>query len=308
MGGEYDSATNGMLISKSSSNPFSSMVNGVANLTGKSAEKWYNNKFGKNLTENNSRVAVAGIVAAGAKLLLNSLVSRFNKETTTTQDIQLKTHGTINLNGSLVMENPSPIKSITLKTNSLGALGAWNLETWPCSFIEPHGYLDHISGEDYYYRTSWSTNECSIIMNPKLQNKLQGSTVQCELVNYSKGAPECVYNNSGFDRGELGGNGVMTDLYKDNESNQLLFSDESVTMEHRKILKLLVPIKMKEYRPDGNIPKECELLRFDPKVGVYHSTLNCFMRVIPSFSVFINNKQNDVGSVKTFLPRYNWKR
>lgn len=173
LGGEYNSATEGMLITKSSSNPFSSMVNGVANLTGKSAEKWYNNKFGKNLTESNSRGIIAGAITAGAKLLLNSVVSRFKKETVTTQDIQLKTHGTVNLNGTLVMENPGPIRSITLNTQSLGALGAWNLETWPCALIEPHGYLDHISGDYYYYRTSWSTNECSITMNPKLQNKLQ---------------------------------------------------------------------------------------------------------------------------------------
>lgn len=309
LGGEYNSATNGLLISKSTSNPFSSMVNGVANLTGNSAEKWYNNKFGKNLTESNSRGIIAGVVAAGAKLLLNSLVSRFKKETTTTQEIQLKTHGTINLSGTINMENPSPVKSITLNTSLLGKLGAWNLETWPSALIYPHGYLNHISGEDYYYRTSWSTNKCSIVMNPKLQAKLVNNSVQCDLINYTNGAPECIYNNETFNRGEIGGKEGSQILYSDNESYELLFSDEQIVMGHYKLLKLLIPIKMDKYIPSlGGVPKECDLLRYDVKVGLYASTRGCFMRVAPSFSISINNKQYNVDNVKTFLPTFGWLR
>ncbi len=302
LGGEYDSATNGMLISKSSSNPFSSMVNGVANLTGKSAEKWYNNKFGKNLTENNSRVAVAGIVAAGAKLLLNSLVSRFNKETTTTQDIQLKTHGTINLNGSLVMENPSPIKSITLKTNSLGALGAWNLETWPVTYVYHHASLHHIEGENYFYKVRNSYNYCSVIMNPKLENKIMNSNTNCELIEYSKGAPACKYNDYNFDRGVLGKSmqqygSIDTEILYDGDDVKLAYV-KSFTSSY-------INIKMDKYIPSlGGIPQECDMNRYEISSG--YGSFSRFMRVAIDNEIAVGNKSNVITSVKTFLPKYEW--
>ena len=66
---------------------------------------------------------------------------------------------------------------------------------------------------------------------------------------------------------------------------------------------------MDKYIPSlGGVPKECDLLRYDVKVGLYASTRGCFMRVAPSFSISINNKQYNVDNVKTFLPTFGWLR
>lgn len=303
LGGEYNSATNGLLISKSTSNPFSSMVNGVANLTGNSAEKWYNNKFGKNLTESNSRGIIAGVVAAGAKLLLNSLVSRFKKETTTTQDIQLKTHGTINLNGTISMENPSPIKSITLNTGSLGDLGAWNLETWPVTAVYHHAFLHHIEGDNYFYKVKSSRNYCAIVTNPKFKKNLINRKTSCSLIEYTKGAPECSYNNSHFDRGVLGklGPDYMITI------GELLHEDSSVKLFYRgDVTSSYINIKMNNYIPSlGGIPQECDMNRFEVSCG--YGNINRFMRVAIDSEIAIGNKYNIITNVKTFLPRYEWQ-
>lgn len=300
LGGEYNSATDGMLISKSSSNPFSSMTNGIANLTGKSAEKWYNNKFGKNLTENSSRSAIAGVISAGAKMLLNSLTSRFKKVTSTTQDIQLKTHGTVNLSGSLVMENPSPVKSITLNTDFLGALGAWNLETWPVTYVEYHASLDHIDGENYFYKVRDSYNSCSVILNPKLKDKAKKYT-SCELVEYVKGMPTCKYNDSSFDRGTLG----KTTQEYGTPAKEVLYDGDDVKLVHVKSLaSSLINIEMNKYFVGGT-PMECDMYRFEISSG--YGSYSRFMRVVMNNEITIDNKLNVITSVKTYLPKYEWR-
>lgn len=302
LGGEYDSATNGMLITKSSSNPFSSMTNGVANLAGNSAEKWYNNKFGKKLTESNSRGAIAGVVAAGAKLLLNSLVSRFKKETTTTQDIQLKTHGTINLSGTINLENPSPVKSIVLNTGFLGDLGAWNLKNWPVTKVYHHAFLHHIEGDDYFYKVQLSDNICTVIMNPKLEEKLISSDTSCDLIEYTKGAPECSYNNRNFDRGILGKSSQEYMI----SNGEILHDDNNVRIIYRGgLTSSYINIKMNNYIPSlGGVPQECDMNRFQVSCG--YGNINRFMRVVIDNEISINNKRSIITNVKTYLPRYEW--
>lgn len=302
LGGEYDSATNGMLISKSTSNPFSSMVAGIANLTGKSAEKWYNNKFKKNITENNSRVAISGIVSSGAKLLVNSLVSRFKKETTTTQDIQLKTHGTINLTGTINMENPSPIKSIVLNTRPLGALGAWNLSSWPVAYIYHHGPFDHVEGENYFYRVKDSYNDCSVVMNPKFESKIVQNDTSCDLIEYKKGVPACKYNDYNFDRGVLGKSMQEYGFV----GGKVLCDDDDLKLVHiTSFTSSYINIKMDKYIPTlGGIPMECDMNRFEVSCG--YGSPSRFMRVAIDNEISISNKSNVVTSVKTFLPKYEW--
>lgn len=302
LSGEYNSATEGMLISHSTSNPFSQAASGIANLVGKSADNWFKSKFGKNITGNTeSRGVLGGIIGAGAKLLLNSLVSRFDKQENTVQDIQLKTHGTIAMKGSIAMDNPSPVKSVTLQMNALGSLGAWNIENWPIVKVYQHGYLDHISGDDYYYRVTDSWNYCSVIMNPKLKAKAVRVESPCNLIEYRAGAPKCAYNDSSFDRGDVG---KMVEHL--GGMGTLLHEDDNVSMYLRKSLNgSFIVIKMNNYIPSlGGVPQESDMFHFDIESGFGNP--NRFMKISLDCDISINGKQNSITNTKTFLPKYEW--
>lgn len=302
LSGEYNSSTEGMLISHSTSNPFSGAASGVANLVGKSADNWFKSKFGKNIGDNvESRSIIAGIIGAGTKRLLNSVVSRFNKQKNTIQDIQLKTHGTININGTLAMDNPSPVKSVTLDMKRLGDLGAWNVASWPIVRIYGHGFLDHIEGDDYFYRVKDSWNECTAVINPKLKKKIIKMGLPCHLIEYRKGAPVCIYNNRSFDRGEVGNLLDYAGI-----GGTLLHEDENVSLYWRRNFENeCLIIKMNDYIPSlGGVPQECDMFRF--KISSGFGNYHRFMRATLDCTVSINGEENSIISTKTFIPKYEW--
>lgn len=140
--GDFASETSGLIISITNSNPLSGAVEGVAKMGGNAAEKWVTKQVaGGAFKKIGSLVAsgAKGIVKAGVSKLLGSFIGGFNSAKETTQQVQLKTNGTIKLKGnitSLQSGMVSPL-SFSISKEHVGALGAWGAVEKPVIYLHP---------------------------------------------------------------------------------------------------------------------------------------------------------------------------
>lgn len=100
--GNFDSKTDGTIISTTTSNPLNGVVKGVASLVGAKAEDWVSDqvkkaKFGNKIIKVLSSGANS-LVTSGVGAALGSFIGVFSK---TTQTVQLNTVGSVELDGEL---------------------------------------------------------------------------------------------------------------------------------------------------------------------------------------------------------------
>ncbi len=103
--GNFDSKTDGTIISTTTSNPLNGVVKGVASLVGAKAEDWVSDqvkkaKFGNKIIKVLSSGANS-LVTSGVGAALGSFIGVFSKTTQTTQTVQLNTVGSVELDGEL---------------------------------------------------------------------------------------------------------------------------------------------------------------------------------------------------------------
>ena len=101
----FDSKTDGTIISTTTSNPLNGVVKGVASLVGAKAEDWVSDqvkkaKFGNKIIKVLSSGANS-LVTSGVGAALGSFIGVFSKTTQTTQTVQLNTVGSVELDGEL---------------------------------------------------------------------------------------------------------------------------------------------------------------------------------------------------------------
>lgn len=198
LGGDLDAYTEGTIITATSSNPLTSIVNGVANVAGKAAEIWVGNaiKAGKFSKVKNVVVEGAGtIVKKGVGSLLGAFVGGFNKNVETTQTVSLKTTGTIKLDGTISTVQSSSIVplSMSISVKNVGRLGVWCLTQTPKVYVGPYALnvgKDAITS--YWYKYQFlprvdNTQTRYVTMNPDLVKELGWNNIHLGVDTYLQG-------------------------------------------------------------------------------------------------------------------------
>lgn len=150
--GNYESSTQGLIISTTSVNPVDGVIKATGNFAGKQAEEWLKgaikaNSFKK--IKDGIINTTKDIVTRGVSRLLGKFVGGFFSQTQqSVQTIQLKTEGEVSLSGKLVTTETGIIMplSIQLSENNVGKLGAWNLSKAPDAIVSPLAIYDGPSG------------------------------------------------------------------------------------------------------------------------------------------------------------------
>lgn len=195
MGGSLEAYTNGTIISTTTSNPLNGVVKAVANLTGKTAEKWVKSAIDskKFSAIGNAVINGAGsIVKSGAASLLGSFIGAFDKNNQTTQTVQLHTAGSVTLNGEIKTLQSSTIMplSMSISIKDVGRLGVWCFTKTPKIFMNPYACLigkDPNSSFWFKYRlepvVDYSQTAC-VTLNPDLRTELGNKSVSVSFTPY----------------------------------------------------------------------------------------------------------------------------
>ena len=126
--GNFESETNGLIISITNSNSLSGTIEGVAKMGGNAAEKWVTKQVTSGAFKKISSL-VAGGVKRHCKIrsskLLGSFIGGFNSAKETTQQVQLKTNGTVKLKGNITSIQSGMIAPISfyISKENVGTLG-----------------------------------------------------------------------------------------------------------------------------------------------------------------------------------------
>lgn len=140
--GNFESETSGLIISVTNSNPLNGAVEGVAKIGGKEAEKWIEKQVTDGAFKKISSLIGSGlnnIVKSGITKLLGSFVGGFNSTKETSQQVQLKTNGTVKLQGSITSLQSGMVSPITfyISKEEVGNLGAWGAVKKPVIYLDP---------------------------------------------------------------------------------------------------------------------------------------------------------------------------
>lgn len=206
LGGDLEAYTNGTIISATSSNPLSSIVNGVANVAGKAAEVWVGNaiKAGKFSKVKNVVVEGAGtIVKKGVGSLLGTFIGGFNKNGETTQTVSLKTTGKIKLGGTISTLQSCPIVplSMSISVKDVGRLGVWCLTQTPKVYMGPYALnVGKDATTSYWYKYQFlpridNTQTKYVTINPDLVQEIGWNNIHLGIDTYLQGG--CFWEDLG---------------------------------------------------------------------------------------------------------------
>ncbi len=326
--GQYNSVSNGLIISESTTNPLNAGIKGAANLAGQSAEDWIKQKVSDgNIVDPDQQQTraigglLAGIAAEGVKFIVNkglhkvfnSFIGKFDRTSTTTQKLQLRTEGSISLSGTLTATNSSVVKGITIdfSPRKVGRVGAWSLADSPTLYIHPLGdfTMDGYMGSngEYTYRFRGMTKSAyTVNVNPDLEAYITKKWSDVEVISYGwNNVPE-IPHASVFDFGSIGGAKGSSNISQTLKSENLLYGRY---LAEGSIYKAeLTPGVYTRLNP-GEVDGKPIAHAFIPKL-VTHEDLyfskNNFVRLTTYFVVTVNGKTDTIVNMKTFVPKMEW--
>lgn len=208
--GNIDTKTEGLIISTTNTNALSGGINTTANFAGKKAEEWVGNALKNNkLFKKVSSLLVSGagsIVSSGVSSLLGSFVGGFDKSQQTTQSVQLRTSGTIKLDGELRTIQSGIIMplDLSLSPNDVGHLGTWCLTKEPFLLMYPYAnQTGKVLESPYFHEYSLSIPNpaaCQglVEMNPDLKDNIESYSINCNLYEN-----DTLYVNDAFKNGNI---------------------------------------------------------------------------------------------------------
>lgn len=159
--GQFESSTEGTIISTTSSNILDSGINEVATSVGEQSEEWVSKAIKtKNVFKKIGDTLIKGagsIFTSGISSLLGSFVGGFNQQHETVQSVELKTTGNLEIEGSSSSVATGAIHPLTmsLSVDKVGKLGIWSLKRAPYLWIDPyaiHYKQDNSDPRKQYYR------------------------------------------------------------------------------------------------------------------------------------------------------------
>lgn len=145
--GNMEAQTEGLIISATSSNVMDGTVKSAASFAGKKAEDWVEKSVTNGAFKQISSLIIKGagsLVSSGISSLLGTFIGGFNKEQQTTQTVQLRTNGTVTLEGNIKTLQSGIITplSLSISPQDIGRLGVWCLTKKPILRLDP--YARHV--------------------------------------------------------------------------------------------------------------------------------------------------------------------
>lgn len=204
--GSFSSETKGELVTTSSSNPLSGLVNSISKAGGDEAKKLIEKKIQSNKIKNKSEFLskitsgasdlISEFATSGISGIFSSFIGGFGSSTPSSQSITLSTEGKINMNGTILSGIPGVItsfKSVSLPGSNYedggflpsknDPFGSWTLKQRPIvTFTKfARGYKDDVT-QSY----SIDNSSIEILMNPKTSEAISNYTVTTELWYYNR--------------------------------------------------------------------------------------------------------------------------
>lgn len=241
--GDVNLKSEGTIVSTSSSNPVTDIINSAATVVADSAKSYVNNQLtAKKILPSLAASAVSAIVSGGVSAMITSGVNLVfgsflgigGSSSKTVQDLSFKTTGSVNISGSITSVIPSagkPIQnllfpgSLTVIGDRLlpiytSPLGVWNIEKSPIIIIDKVAW-EHTGGNGYNGVYSYSqamyieSGSVKVELNPETQTMINSYNVDSEIIYYEKFNGSTNWNSDsysefGIDKGVL--------LYKDDSN------------------------------------------------------------------------------------------
>jgi len=310
----FDSKTDGTIISTTTSNPLNGVVKGVASLVGAKAEDWVSDqvkkaKFGNKIIKVLSSGANS-LVTSGVGAALGSFIGVFSKTTQTTQTVQLNTVGSVELDGELKTLQTGLIVplSMSISVKNVGRLGVWCLTKKPAVLVNPYVVLEKQNIEtpfwfDYrmYASTDWDNREY-VVFNPDLVSRLGGSNPARVRVETQIGGP-CVQNAFGTKYSDHG----MVDFI----TNGNWLYGKTYTMGNSYYL-----VTLPFWDEDGNVIDDMDISQAPIETYIpttpdglpgARSEFDTFSDFISLFNIKINTKEGNMVSLyHKFVPYLKW--
>ena len=295
--------------SMTNSNPLSGAIEGVAKMGGNAAEKWVTKQVtGGAFKKISSLVAggVKGIVKSGVSKLLGSFIGGFNSAKETTQQVQLKTNGTVKLKGNITSIQSGMIAPISfyISKENVGTLGVWGAVKKPVIYLSPLAIYEE---EDKPYEFSYiyqleglESYDIQTIVNPELLPYVTDYKFHYD-----------IYQDNDVSIGHALGNDSgdnfcfeMSSLYNLYEDIYSIASCRVPIMYKNLFGDLLPPYgtlaPYKIYLPDAPLGETV-----GPK-RTFDLTSHFIVVVTLTLETNINGVQNTVVSNQTFIPDVKW--
>ena len=309
--GDFESETSGLIISITNSNPLSGAVEGVAKMGGSAAEKWVAKQVADGAFKKIGSLlegGVKGIVKTGVSKLLGSFIGGFNSAKETTQQVQLKTNGTVKLKGNITSMQSgmlAPI-SFSISKENVGTLGAWGAVKKPVIYLHPlatYEEKDEPNEFSYIYELEGLNGaDIKTIINPELL-----PYVTSYKFNYD------VYQDSGVSVWHALGNDLGNNFEFEISSPYNLYKNiYSITSYCR------VPIMYKNFAgdllPPYGTPAPYAVYLPDAPLGggslgfnrTFDLTSHFIVVVTLTLETNINGVQSTVVNNQTFIPDVKW--
>ena len=312
--GNFDSKTDGTIISTTTSNPLNGVVKGVASIVGAKTEDWVSSqvkkaKFGDKIKKALSSGA-GSLVTSGVGAALGSFIGAFSKTTQTTQTVQLNTVGSVELEGEMKTLQTGLIVplSMSISVKDVGRLGVWCLTKKPDVLVDPYVVLERQNTLtpfwfDYkmYANTDWDNGE-NVVFNPDLVSRLGMANPAQVWMDTQVGGP-CVQKAFGTKYSDLGmvdfvtlGDWLYGDTYENDGSYYRVtlpfWDEEGNVIDDMDVSQAPIETYIPT-TPDGHPGARSE---FD--------TFSIFLSL---FNIKINTKEgNTVSLYHQFVPYLKW--
>lgn len=177
MDGNFKAQTEGTIIGKSSSSTITSKaIEGVGKLAGNSAEKWLQSIL-PNVQQNSRAIGTATLLSlakSGITSIFSGFSGLFKKDTQEILDVNLTTHGDINMKGVITTPTAAPIVPVNIHLDMIdGKLGGWNLlesptMTWWTTVFNEFEQNKDVTNREYIYEVPQPQHiSYRIVSNPK---------------------------------------------------------------------------------------------------------------------------------------------
>jgi hypothetical protein len=315
LSGDVQLSSAGTIVNVGTKNGLQDAANSAAKSGGDAAKDYIKSKvksdsssFIKKVFGNAASVVIGGgvkeIINAGINLLFGSFIGKKSETTNTTQKIEFKTNGTINLIGTISSTSANNVSSIaglytpgTLPdiSNFLlpcfdKQLGVWNLESQPIVRTSEKAFGGNYSPpyddiyDRYYFLDPSSIN---VKINPDLIPEIQSYQVTTDLFYYSQYKGNYNWNNSVVTHNISGG----TLAYQD-EANKFYQADFGSFIEQ---IHGPIPIP-------GN-PKEDQEI---PNINVNGFNKNFVVKVTVTLIPRAGYDQTPIVITRSYIPDYQY--
>lgn len=313
--GDSYNYSNGTILTHSSNNPLSGLTSNLSSMFGKVAEEYIEDSiFKKTDTRGLISSIAGGLIKYGVNKIFSKLTASFNRQTTSTKDIEFTTKGNLTVNGSLTFNSNSPAKSVRANFNKdyVGEVGTWNITEQPIIYLDPRA--DYIPDpqdatfKEYTYKLRGiSKFDYNLIINPELVPHIKSQWVNIDLVrywNHEVNAPQIptfyTFGNLGRKYNGFGGNSFTTSdliygeylkdgsIYDEKMDNYTLYSTMAIYGKY-----------------GGPIPTV-----YVPEVECHENKCfnseNIFLKMNLYLVTEFEGKIDTTLSTRTFIPKIEW--